>query len=156
MRLLLGLLGGALGLLAGLLGLLDLLLLLQGGVGVGGDTTAGDGDILQQVAELVVSADSQGQHAGADAGGLLAGSLDADLEQLPGEIRNHAGGVGACGLGDALGEAALAEEGTNATAGEDGVGLTLAGGLLGLGTLLGRDHCCRDFSSIKYRNCNFF
>eukprot|EP01084_Bolivina_argentea_P132521 233876_1 len=144
MRLLLGLLGGALGLLAGLLGLLDLLLLLQGGVGVGGDTTAGDGDILQQVAELVVSADSQGQHAGADAGGLLAGTLDADLEELARKVGQNSGQIIARGFGDALGEAALAEHGANAAAGEDGAGLALAGGLLGLGALLGGGHCCRD------------
>ena len=154
-----GLLGGlgglgGLGALGGL-ALLHLLFFLECGIGGRGDTTTGDGDVLQEGAELVIGADGQGEGAGADAGGLLAGSLDANLEQLAGQIADDRGGVESCRFGDALGEAALAEEGADAATGEDSAGLHLTGGLLGLGTLLGRDHCwVETFSSCGRRGNN--
>ena len=79
--------GAASLLLAGLLG-------EEHGVDVGQDTTLGDGDTGQELAELLIVADSQLDVAGHDAGLLVvAGSVSGQLKNLGGQVLEDSGEV---------------------------------------------------------------
>ena len=124
--------------------LLGLLLLLQGGVDRTDNSTAGEGDVGEELTEVLVVADGQGDGAGGDA--LLAGGgLGGELQKLSSQVLEDSGGVDGSSTSDTAGEAALAEEGSDATDGEDqsslgGLVSSLLGGLLGLGRTLGGGH----------------
>ena len=140
-------LGGGLGRLLGLLSLLGLL----GGLssdGNTGDTSAGDGDVLEEGAEVSVVTDGEGEGAGSDALGALSDGLAGEFEGFSGEVFEGGGEEDGGTGGDALGEAALTEHAANATNGEGEVGLggALDGldGLLGSG-LLGGGHFEKSF-----------
>ena len=117
-------------LLLGLLGLLSLLGLLGGlsGDGDTGDTTARDGDVLEEGTEVSVVADSKSEGAGGDAARALGDGLAGEFEGFSGQVLEGGGEEDGGTAGDAAGEAALAEHGTNAASGEGEAGLV--GGLL--------------------------
>ena len=124
------------GLLGGLLSLLGLL----GGLSSDSDTsdtTAGEGDVLEEGAEVSVVADGESEGAGGDALGALSDGLGSEFEGFGGQVleggSEEDGGAG----GDALGEAALAEHAADTAGGEGEAGLVALGTAL-LGGLLGR------------------
>ena len=120
-------LGGGLGRLLGLLSLLGLLGGLSGDSDTG-DTTAGDGDVLEEGAEVSVVADGKSEGAGGDAARALGDGLAGEFEGFSGQVLEGGGEEDGGTGGDAAGEAALAEHGTNAASREGEAGLV--GGLL--------------------------
>ena len=133
------------------LGHLDLLagglargLLAESVVEVWCNSALGEGDVAEELGELVVVADSEGDGAWGDALLLvLGGDLSADLEELGGEVLEDGGQVDWGGGADALGVAALLEHGADSADWEDeadlladAVGLLHTGGFL-TGDLLG-------------------
>jgi hypothetical protein len=134
--------------LGGLLGLLGLL--LQGLVDGCNNSTAAQGNVLQEGAQVVVVADGKGEGTGADTLTLSLDDLGGELEKLSGQVLQDGSGVDSSGGTNAAGIAALAEEGSDATNGEDqsslgGLGAAgLLARLLGcLGGTLGGGHFVR-------------
>ena len=145
-------LGGGLGRLLGLLSLLGLL----GGLssdGNTGDTTARDGDVLEEGAEVSVVADGEGEGAGSDALGALGDGLAGEFEGFSGQVFEGGGEEDSGAGGDALGEATLAEHATNTADGEGEASLLVGGalldGLLGNG-LLRSSHVCLFFEKFFF------
>jgi hypothetical protein len=130
--------------LGGLLGLLSLLGLL-GGLSSDGDTsdtTAREGDVLEEGTEVSVVADGESEGAGSDALGALGDGLGSEFEGLSSQVLESGSEEDSGARGDTLGVAALAEEATDAASGEGEAGL-VATGLLGsdlLDGLLGSSH----------------
>ena len=106
--------------------LCGLLLLLERLVDAGHDATAGEGDVLQEGAEVVVVADSKGQCARGKAVAvllLLLGGLDRQLNQLSAQVFKDRCHVHSTGTAHTLGIASTAEHGPNAANGEVEAGL---------------------------------
>ena len=142
-------LGGGLGRLLGLLSLLGLLGGLSGD-GDTGDTSAGDGDVLEEGAEVSVVADSKSEGAGGDAARALGDGLAGEFEGFSGQVLEGGGEEDGGTAGDAAGEAALAEHGTNAASGEGEAGLV--GGLLDglLSRLTGSSHVELEWDLLRF------
>ena len=102
------------------------LLLLLGGffgqqhcVDVGQHTAGGDGDLAQQLAELLVVAHSQLDVAGHDAGLLVVpGSVTGQLQDLSREVLQHGSQIDGCAGTDAGGVLALLQVAGDTTHGE--------------------------------------
>ncbi len=131
-----------LGLLLGLLSLLGLGALgeerrVDGG---GDDTTVGDGGLAEELAELLIVANSELDVAGVDAGALVVtSSVTGELENLSSEVLEDGSEVDGGGGTNALGVLATLEEAANTTNGEgetgtSGTGSDLARTRLGLAT----------------------
>lgn len=88
-------------------------------VDVGQDTALGDGDVTQQLVQLLVVADSKLKVAGNDTGLLVvAGSVASQLENLSGEVLEDGSQVDGSTGTDTLGVVALAQETVDTADGE--------------------------------------
>ena len=104
-------------------------------VDVGEHTTLGDGDLVEQLVELLIVADGELEVAGDDTPLLVVtGSVSGELENLSREVLKDGGKVDGGTGTDTLGVVALAEETVDTTDGELKAGLLGAG--LGAGALL--------------------
>ena len=115
-------------------------------VDVGEHTTLGDGDLMEQLVELLIVADGELEVAGDDAPLLVvAGSVAGKLKNLCREVLEDSGEVDWGTCTNTLGVVALAEETVDTTDGELESGLLragLGGRLLLLGGTLSTGHCC--------------
>jgi hypothetical protein len=113
---------------------LDLgLLWKKNGVDVGKDSPGGDRHIAQQLVELLIVLDRQGDVPGDDAGFLVVpGGVSGQLENLSAEILQHRGQVDGSTGAHAGGVLALSQVPSDTTDGELQAGLLAArdGGLL--------------------------
>ena len=115
------LLGGS----AALLGLLG----QERVVDVGEDTTLGNGDVAEQLVQLLVVADGELQVAGNDTGFLvIAGSVTGQLKNLSSQVLEDGSEVDGGTSTDTLGIVALAQVTVNTTDRELKTGLGRAGG----------------------------
>ena len=113
----------------------------QVAVDVGEDTTLGDCDAREELAELIVVADGELDVAGVDAVlVVVTGSVASELKDLGSEVLEDGGEVDRSAGTNALGVVALTQEAVDTTDGElqtgaGGAGLALArGGLARLAT----------------------
>ncbi|CAD2221799.1 histone H2A [Angomonas deanei] len=125
----------------GLLGALGALLVLLGdGLAHGRHHAAlGDGHVLEQLAEVVVVADGEGQGAGRQAAHLLAAlrrGLHGKLKNLRDDILQYRSKVGGARGTHAAGVLSAAEERAHAADGEDQTGLGGLGAARLAGSLL--------------------
>lgn len=91
---------------------------------VGEDTALGDGDVAEQLVQLLVVPDGELEMAGDDAGLLVvAGSVASQLEDLSSEVLQDGGEVDGSTGTDALGVVALAEQTVDTADGEGETGL---------------------------------
>ena len=98
---------------------------------VGEDSTGGDGDTAEELVELLVVLDGEGDVAGNDAGLLVvAGCVAGELQDLGAEVLEDSGEVDAGADADAAGVAALLEVAADTSDGELKPGL--GGGASGL------------------------
>ena len=97
-------------------------------VDVGEHTTLGDGDLVEQLVELLIVADGELEVAGDDTPLLVVtGSVSGELENLSREVLKDGGKVDGGTGTDTLGVVALAEETVDTTDGELKTGLLGAG-----------------------------
>jgi len=88
-------------------------------VNVGQDTTLGDGDVTQELVQLLVVPDGELQVTGDDTGLLVVtGSVASQLENLGGEVLEDGGQVDGGTGTDTLGVVALAEQTVDTADGE--------------------------------------
>jgi len=88
-------------------------------VNVGEDTTLGDGDVAEQLVQLLVVADGELEMAGDDTGLLVvARSVAGQLEDFSREVLKDGGEVDGSTGTDTLGVVALAEQTVDTTDGE--------------------------------------
>jgi hypothetical protein len=93
-------------------------------VNVGEDTTLGDGDVSEQLVQLLVVADGELEMAGNDTGLLVVtGSVSGQLEDLSRQVLKDSGEVDGSTSTDTLSVVALAEETVDTTDGESETGL---------------------------------
>lgn len=93
-------------------------------VNVGQHTTLGDGDVTQQLVQLLIVADGELQVAGDDTGLLVvAGGVASQLENLGSEVLEDGSQVDRGTSTDTLGIVALAQETVDTTDGERQTGL---------------------------------
>ena len=125
-------------------------------VDVGEHTTLGDGDLVEQLVELLIVADGELEVAGDDTPLLVVtGSVSGELENLSREVLKDGGEVDGGTSTDTLGVVALAEETVDTTDGELEAGLLGAGLgarallLLGGSSRLSTDHDCLLFGLLK-------
>lgn len=86
---------------------------------VGQDTTLGDGDVTQELVQLLVVSDGELQVTGNDTGLLVVtGSVASQLEDLSGEVLEDGGQVDGGTGTDTLGVVALAEQTVDTADGE--------------------------------------
>ena len=86
---------------------------------VGEDTTLGDGDVAEQLVQLLVVADGELEMAGDDTGLLVvARSVAGQLEDFSREVLKDGGEVDGSTGTDTLGVVALAEQTVDTTDGE--------------------------------------
>jgi hypothetical protein len=103
----------------------------EDGVDVGENTAGRDGDASEQLVELLIVLDGQGDVAGDDAALLVvAGGVAGELEDLGGEVLEDGGEVDAGTDSDALGVAALLQVASDTRDGE--LESRLGGGANGL------------------------
>lgn len=118
----------------------------EDGVDVGEDTAGGDGDAAEELVELLVVLDGEGDVAGDDAGLLVvAGGVAGELEDLGAEVLEDGGEVDGGTGTHAGGVLALTEVTADTADGELQTGLGgRAGGLLGAAASLsfsGHGYC---------------
>ena len=95
------------------------------------DTAGRDGDASEQLVELLIVLDGQGDVAGDDAGLLVvAGGVSGELEDLGSEVLEDGGEVDAGANSDALGVATLLQVASDTRDGE--LKSSLGGGANGL------------------------
>lgn len=88
-------------------------------VNVGQDTTLGDGDVTQELVQLLVVSDGELQVTGNDTGLLVVtGSVASQLENLSSEVLEDGGQVDGGTGTDTLGVVALAEQTVDTADGE--------------------------------------
>jgi hypothetical protein len=88
-------------------------------VNVGQDTTLGDGDVTQELVQLLVVPDGELQVTGDDTGLLVVtGSVASQLENLGGEVLEDGSQVDGGTGTDTLGVVALAEQTVDTADGE--------------------------------------
>ena len=88
-------------------------------VDVGKHTTLGDGDVTQQLVQLLIVADGKLQVTGDDTGLLVvAGGVASQLENLSSQVLENGSQVNGSTSTDTLGIVALAEQTVNTTDGE--------------------------------------
>ena len=88
------------------------------------DTTLGDGNVSQQLVQLLIVPDSELEMTGNDTGLLVvASSIASQFEDLSGEVLEHSGEVNGSTGTDTLSVVALAEETVDTTNGERETGL---------------------------------
>jgi hypothetical protein len=93
-------------------------------VNVGKDTTLGDGDVAEQLVQLLIVADGKLEMSGDDTGLLVvAGSVTGQLENLSSEVLEDGGQVDGSTGTDTLSVVALAEQTVDTTDGESQTGL---------------------------------
>lgn len=86
---------------------------------VGQDTTLGDGDVTQQLVQLLIVADGELQMPGDDTGLLVVtGGVASQLENLGSEVLEDGGQVDGGTGTDTLSVVALAEQTVDTTDGE--------------------------------------
>lgn len=91
---------------------------------VGEDTTLGDGDVAEQLVQLLVVADGELKMAGDDTGLLVVtGGVSSQLEDLSSEVLENSGEVDGSTSTDTLSVVALAEETVDTADGESKTGL---------------------------------
>ena len=89
------------------------------GVDVGKDTTRGNGDVAEQLVELLIVLDGKSQVTGNDTALLVVASgVTGKLEDLGSEVLEDGGEVDASGLGDALAVSTGLEVATDTSNGE--------------------------------------
>ena len=99
--------------------LLGALLGEEDGVDVGEDTTGGDGDSSEELVELLVVLDGEGDVPGDDPGLLVvAGGVPGELEDLSAEVLEDGGEVDTGSEAGALGVAALLQVASDTGDGE--------------------------------------
>lgn len=83
---------------------------------VGEDTTLGDGDVTQELVQLLIVADGKLKVTGNDTGLLVVtGGVTSQLENLSGEVLKNSGEVDGGTGTDTLGIVALAEQTVDTT-----------------------------------------
>jgi hypothetical protein len=83
-------------------------------VDVGKDTTLGDGDVAEQLVQLLIVPDGELKVAGDDTGLLVvASSVASQLEDFSGEVLKHSGEVDGSTGANALSVVALPEKTVN-------------------------------------------
>ena len=88
------------------------------------DTTLGDGNVSQQLVQLLIVPDSELEMTGNDTGLLVvASSIASQFEDLSGEVLEHSGEVNGSTGTDTLSVVALAEKTVDTTNGERETGL---------------------------------
>jgi hypothetical protein len=88
-------------------------------VDVGQNTTLGDGDVAQELVQLLIVADGELEMTGDDTGLLVvAGSVASKLEDLGSQVLENGSQVDGGTSTDALGVVALAEQAVDTTDGE--------------------------------------
>jgi hypothetical protein len=93
-------------------------------VNVGEDTTLGNGDVAEQLVQLLVVADGELEMTGDDTGLLVVtGGVSSQLEDLSREVLKHGGEVDGSTGTDTLSIVALAEKTVDTTDGESETGL---------------------------------
>jgi hypothetical protein len=93
-------------------------------VNVGEDTTLGNGDVSEQLVQLLVVADGELEMAGNDTGLLVVtGSVSGQFEDLSRQVLKDSGEVDGSASTNTLGVVALAEETVDTTDGESETGL---------------------------------
>lgn len=93
-------------------------------VNVGEDTTLGDGDVAEQLVQLLIVADSQLEMAGDDTGLLVVtGGVASQLENLSSEILKDGSQVDGSTSTDTLSVVALAKKTVDTADGESETGL---------------------------------
>lgn len=103
-------------------------------VDVGQDTTLCDGDVSEQLVQLLIVSDGELEMSGDDTGLLVvAGSVTSQLENLSSEVLEDGGEVDGSTGTDTLSVVALAEQTVDTTNGEGETGLA-GTGLSVLGT----------------------
>ena len=86
---------------------------------VGQDTTLGDGDVTQQLVQLLIVADGELQMPGDDTGLLVVtGGVASQLENLSSEVLENGGEVDGSTGTDTLSVVALAEQTVDTADGE--------------------------------------
>ena len=91
---------------------------------VGKHTTLGNGDVTQQLVQLLIVPDGELEMAGDDTGLLVvAGSVTGQLENLSSEVLKDSSEVDGGTGTDTLGVVALAEKTVDTTDGESETGL---------------------------------
>ena len=98
-------------------------------VNVGEDTTLGDGDVAEQLVQLLIVADGELEMTGDDTRLLVvAGSVASQLEDFGSQVLEDGGEVHGGTSTDTLSVVALAEQTVNTTDGERETGLGRAAG----------------------------
>jgi hypothetical protein len=93
-------------------------------VNVGQDTTLGNGDVTEQLVQLLIVADSELQMTGDDTGLLVvASSIASQLEDLSSEVLEDGSQVDGSTSTNTLSIVALAEETVDTADGESETGL---------------------------------
>ena len=93
-------------------------------VDVGEDTTLGDGDVTQELVQLLIVTDGELKVTGNDTGLLvITGSVTSQLEDFGSEVLEDGSQVDGSTGTDTLGVVALAEQTVDTTNGEGQTGL---------------------------------
>ena len=100
-------------------------------VNVGEDTTLGDGDVAEELVQLLIVADGELKVTRDDTGLLVvAGSVASQLEDLSSQVLENGSEVDGSAGTDTLGVVALAEETVDTTNGERETGLGGTAGMM--------------------------